>query len=67
MPFERQDVYRTRRIRDRFTRELLVDYLGALGIEVDQSDQYGAATLVRQRVSWRPRQQTIEQARPNGS
>jgi hypothetical protein len=58
-PFERPAAYRARLIRDRFPRALLVEYLDALGIAVDEPGRYGAATLVRRRVGWPTRQQKI--------
>lgn len=43
-PFEETDRYARRRKRDRFDRELLLTYLAALGIPVDD-EEYGEATL----------------------
>jgi len=50
LPFERTDSYRSRRTRERLTRELLVSYLASLEIFVDDDSLYGMATLVRTRV-----------------
>jgi hypothetical protein len=62
LPFERTDAYAARLVRHRFTRALLVEYLNALGIAVDDDRSYGDATLVRQHVTWTTRQQTLQQA-----
>lgn len=40
-PFEDVERYKARRVRDRFTREMLVDYLLALGIDAFSRDFYG--------------------------
>jgi len=48
LPFEQPERYSARRIRDRFDRGLLVDYLGALGIDVDSPEFYGEAVLITQ-------------------
>ena len=61
-PFEQPDAYRARKISDRFPRRLLVDYLHALGIAVDDDQQYGNAVLVRQRVTWPRRTLTLDKA-----
>ncbi|MBY5163697.1 hypothetical protein [Salsipaludibacter albus] len=53
--------YDARRIRDRFDRELLVDYLAALGIAVDDPDFYGDGRTLRQRVPWKSREVTVAQ------
>lgn len=45
--FERPDEYRAARIRDRFTRPMLVEYLGALGIRVDDDARYGSAVVIQ--------------------
>lgn len=39
-PFEKSDAYLARRIRDRFTRDMLRDYLHALGIDVARNEFY---------------------------
>lgn len=65
-PFEQPDVYRARRIRDRFTRPMLVSYLRSLGIEVDDNNRFGKTLLFRQIVPWPTRQMTWEQARSEG-
>jgi hypothetical protein len=56
-------MYRARRVRDRFTRPVLVGYLAELGISVDDHATYGQATLIRQIVAWPSRQETLQQAR----
>jgi hypothetical protein len=65
--FERPDAYQARRIGDRFTRPLLVEYLHALGIAVDNDQQYSGAVTLTRRTTWRPwrrtRRLTLEQAR----
>ncbi len=63
LPFERQHAYHARRIRDRFTRALLIEYLAALGIAVDDPARFGAGVLVRQHVNWSTRRESIEQMR----
>jgi hypothetical protein len=44
-PFEEPHAYSNRRIRDRFTRELLLRYLDALGIHADDPAWYRGAVL----------------------
>jgi hypothetical protein len=63
LPFEHADAYTARRVRDRFTRPLLVEYLAALGITVDNHHAYRHATLIHQNVPWPTRQETLQQAR----
>lgn len=63
LPFERQGAYHARRIRDRFTRALLVEYLAALGIAVDDPGRFGSGVLVHQRVSWPTRPESIAHVR----
>jgi hypothetical protein len=41
LPFEHTERYRARRIRDRFTPEMLQSYCRALGIDVFNADFYG--------------------------
>jgi hypothetical protein len=61
-PFERVDAYGARRVRDRFTRPMLLGYLGSLGIDADEPSFYKEAVLVqddargwklRRRDQWR--------------
>ena len=44
-PFEETDFYRARRVRDRFTSEMLERYCKALGIEVFDPSFYGPAAV----------------------
>jgi hypothetical protein len=63
LPFEDLSRYGARRVRDRLTRQLLVGYLAALGIRVDDDARYGRAVLVTQRVRWPSRTESLQQAR----
>jgi hypothetical protein len=63
MPFEQPERYRARRRRDRLDRVLLAEYLQAMGIAVDDEGSYAEAVLVRQRVDWPTRNQTLAEAR----
>lgn len=66
-PFEELEAYSARRVRDRFTRPMLLRYLSALEIDADTMSSYGPAVLVRQRfvrVSWRA---TLDEARAEAS
>jgi hypothetical protein len=62
LPFEQTERYSARRKRDRLDRELLLAYLAALGIPVED-DSYGEATLHQQQVSWDRREVTLAEAR----
>jgi hypothetical protein len=62
LPFEDTDRYIARRIRDRFDRALLVKYLLALGIRVDDDDAYGDGLLVQQVVDWPRRTVSLTEA-----
>jgi len=54
-PFEHPDRYKARRLRDRFTSEMLEEYCRALGIEVFDPSFYGSrAVLVRTAVDLPP-------------
>jgi hypothetical protein len=59
--------YGERRIRDRFTREMLLRYLAALGIDADEPGFYGDGVRFQERALWhwyrRPRRLSIEEAR----
>lgn len=55
-PWEHPNRYRARRKRDRLDRALLVEYLEALGIRVDDPGFYRKGIGVRQHVDW-PRRQ----------
>lgn len=63
LPFEDPSRYRARLVRDRLTRQLLVGYLAALGIRVDDDQRYARAVLVTQRVGWASRTESLQQAR----
>jgi hypothetical protein len=66
-PFEELEAYESRRVRDRFTRPMLLRYLSALGIDADTMSAYGPALLVQARfvrVSWRA---TLDEARAEAS
>ncbi len=62
-PFEDQSRYTARRIRDRFDRPLLIDYLGALGIRVDDADFYGRGVRVQQGHQYKSRELTAAELR----
>ena len=53
-PFEDLEAYGRRRVRDRFTREMLLDYLGALGIRADDPAFYTSGVLATDTGSWSP-------------
>lgn len=59
--WERPDRYEARLKRDRLDRALLVDYLGKMGIFVDQPEFFGAARAIRAQVPWthRIRRETV--------
>jgi hypothetical protein len=63
LPFEDTGRYTARRVRDRFDRALLVQYLLALGIRVDDDDVYGPGTLLQQVVDWPRRTVSLTEAR----
>ncbi|WP_433330358.1 hypothetical protein [Spirillospora sp. CA-294931] len=62
-PFEETALYGRRIIRERFTRPVLVDYLAALGIEVDNQGCYGGSALIVERSPWRSRTMSLPEAR----
>ncbi|MEQ4210408.1 hypothetical protein [Actinopolymorpha sp. B9G3] len=64
-PFTFEDVsrYRSRRIRDRFDRPLLIEYLHHLGIPADDEAAYGPGIVVQQLVDWPRRTVSLDQAR----
>ncbi len=49
--------------RERFDRPLLVQYLHALGIEVDDPAFYGEGVAVRQKVGWARRRESAAEVR----
>lgn len=61
LPFERTERYSARAKWDRFDRPLLLEYLSALGIPVED-DVYGEATLHQQQVTWKSREVTLADA-----
>lgn len=63
LPFENTSRYSLRRIRQRFDRETLIQYLAALGIRVDDVGFYGTGRSVRQEVAWPTRKVTVDEAR----
>lgn len=63
LEFEQADRYSARRIRDRFDRPLLLEYLTALGIPADRDASYGTATLAQQQVDFRRREMSLREAR----
>ena len=66
-PWEETDAYLASRVRDRLTRELLLRYLHALGIEADDPSFYGSGLRVQDRSLWRwwrrPLRKSIARAR----
>jgi hypothetical protein len=62
-PFEKPKRYEARRVRDRFDRVLLVEYLFAIGIHVDDPAFYGNGFGLRQIVSYERRRETSAQVR----
>jgi hypothetical protein len=53
-PFEDTDAYERSRVRDRFTREMLLNYLRALGIRADDPDFYSEGVLATDTGNWSP-------------
>lgn len=53
-PFEQTEAYTRRKIRDRFTRDMLLAYLAALGIMADQPTFYGRGVLAEGTDKWSP-------------
>jgi len=62
-PFEESQMYSRRLVRDRFTRQMLLRYLSALGIEADDPAFYGDGVLIENRARWRTRTLSIPDAR----
>lgn len=62
-PFEHLSRYTARRVRDRFDRPLLIEYLAALGIRADDAGFYGAGISLHQHVTWPTRRETSQQVR----
>lgn len=64
LAFEEVDAYQRRRIRDRFTRAMLMRYLEALGIHADDPEIYGrAGTLFESLSEYTPRTIPLPEAR----
>jgi hypothetical protein len=61
--FERRDRCTARRKRDRFDREMLLEYLGCLGIPARDDAAYGAAVLLQHRGAFDRRTIALEEAR----
>ena len=61
--FERVDRYRDRMIRKRFDRQLLMEYLAAVGIRADDEDFYGQGALVVQIADYKRVQLTAQEVR----
>lgn len=57
--FEDVERYGTRRIKDRFNREILLEYLAAFGVEPDNPDQYGEGVLVETLAKWDVRTSSV--------
>ncbi|MCL3860654.1 hypothetical protein [Actinotalea sp. K2] len=61
--FEATERYTARRKRDRFDRELLLDYLEHLGIPARTDSAYGPAVLLQERAQYERRTMTLDEAR----
>lgn len=62
LPFEETENYAKRRKRDRLDRPMLLRYVEALGIPIED-DAYGEATLHQVRATWTSREVSIEEER----
>lgn len=62
-PFERVERYSERLVRKRFDRQLLLEYLAAVGIAADDEAFYGSGALVEQLVDYQRVRQTAEEVR----
>ena len=62
LPFEDTERYGARIKRNRFDRAMLLTYLTALGIPVDDV-AYGTATLHQAQVSWSTREVSLDAER----
>ena len=62
-PFEEPHRYTARLKRTRLDRPLLIEYLSALTIDVDNDSFFGPAWLMHQKVDWRTRRQSAAQFR----
>jgi hypothetical protein len=63
LPFEERERYSAKRIRDRFDREMLLRYLGTLGIRADDPTFWTGGVLLQHRVKFSPRTSTLEEVR----
>jgi hypothetical protein len=63
LPFEDRERYTRRLIRERLTREMLMAYLQALGIMVDDPRAFGESVLITQPVRWKRTTKTLDEAR----
>jgi hypothetical protein len=63
LPFEQVERYTARRIRDRFDRSLLLDYLEACDIRADEPSFYGDGLTVTQRVTFALRSESAADVR----
>jgi hypothetical protein len=54
-PFEETERYSAKRTRDRFDRAILVRYLAALGIDVDDPAFWVGGVLLQHEVTFTPR------------
>lgn len=66
-PFERPQRYLSRRVRDRLDRGLLVEYLAALAIHVDDPAFFGEGIGVHQQVTWPVRREWVAEWRRDNS
>jgi hypothetical protein len=62
-PFERPERYSARKIRDRFDRDLLLEYLAAVAIRADDPSFYGRGVGVYQNVNFSRVQRSATQVR----
>jgi len=62
-PFEEPERYAARQIRDRFTRDTLIRYLAALGIDVDRESWWGDALLIESGGGTQGRESTLAETR----
>jgi hypothetical protein len=62
-PFEEPEPYSAKRTRDRFTREMLLRYLRALGIDPDRESFYRDGIVVEQVSPRKGRQSSIAETR----
>lgn len=63
LPFEDLEAYRAGRIRNRLTRAMVVEYLAALGIRVDDAAAYADPVIITQDSRHEPRRLSLRGAR----